>query len=410
MVNFHNLIVSIFKAHGFEIDSTSNYSKYILANKDNINLSIGYIEPNEEVNVGKLRKFFRTAKRDNADRFIYILPGTAPDSFTRFAGDRNIQVWNRERLEREIGRAVVTDLERNSESKAFESEDYLGGMGSYSSKSSGEFGSSSSSTLSSESKEKDTTGEVVPIMVPMVPLGDDSYGGSESSSSSSSAGFSTSSGSSSDIIDADDTVQSSTTYFDPLAFPGTSESEKTSIESQNISDIWIIKPMISKDKAAGMANKIVKGFRFNLELIPYYVFDYTCKFNIEESGDATTSGILGINGLTSNVEEWTEDLDAIKYLDEPHTKLDVKFQLENAFSLIKEAVIERNTKLIETREEFDSTVIFEKKKLKPKEEAIDIQMKGLYYLPMWCIEGSNGLMIIDAASGNVVKEDIFKEP
>ena len=32
----------------------------------------------------------------------------------------------------------------------------------------------------------------------------------------------------------------------------------------------------------------------------------------------------------------------------------------------------------------------------------------LVYLPVWCIEGRNGVMIIDAASGNILKEETFK--
>jgi hypothetical protein len=132
------------------------------------------------------------------------------------------------------------------------------------------------------------------------------------------------------------------------------------------------------------------------------------KFNIENQDNAMAAGILSINGLTSNVEDWSDNIETVKNIDEPHTKLDVKFSYDNAISLIKQAIMERNTKLIETREEYDSTIIFEKKKLKPKPEAIDINSKGLYYLPVWCIEGSNGLMIIDANTGKVIKEDMFK--
>jgi len=74
VVTFNNLIIRIFKSHGFEINSSSDYSKYILASKDNINLSIGYLEPGEEIAVAKIRNFYRDAKKDNADRFIYIIP------------------------------------------------------------------------------------------------------------------------------------------------------------------------------------------------------------------------------------------------------------------------------------------------------------------------------------------------
>jgi len=40
---------------------------------------------------------------------------------------------------------------------------------------------------------------------------------------------------------------------------------------------------------------------------------------------------------------------------------------------------------------------------------IDIQDKGIVYLPVWCAEGSKGVMLVDATTGNVIREDPFKK-
>jgi hypothetical protein len=354
VANFLNLIIKIFKSHGFEINSTSNYGKYILATKDNINLSIGFSEPEEEASVGNLRNFFRMAKKDNADRLIYILPNTYQANVERFADDRNIQLWDRERFEREIGRAVVTDID-----KADEADDILG-----------------SGDMTSTVDDSEASDDIIPIMVPVIPFSDDSE---------------------------------STTSIDDLPGVSTVESGDSEAQIPEIKDFQIVKPIVSKDDASTMANKIVKGFRFNLELIPYYIFDYSCKFDVDEKKEDTAHfGVLGINGLTSNIEDWSKHTNTTSNIKEPHTKLDVKFTYDKAVLIAKQAVIEINTKMVETKEEFDSTIVFEKKKLKPKDDAITINSKGIHYLPVWCIEGSNGLMIIDASSGKIIKEDIFR--
>ncbi|WP_455392998.1 hypothetical protein [[Eubacterium] cellulosolvens] len=392
-MSLNNIIIKIFKSHGFEINSSSDYSKYILASKDNINLSIGYSDINDEVNMAEMRNFFRAAKKDNAHRFIYIIPTTKyPYNIGKFADDRNIQLWTRERLERELGRAVLVNLEAEGDAGEF-TEDLttISETGSDSMIFPDDLPTdaslSSEPGISSSDSGLGTSGEDVPIMVPIIPFDDDG-----------------------ELITA--TSPASTAEEPPIIDASAEESLSTIQPSDTTTapenkEVWVIKPNVTKDQAAGMANKIVRGFRFNLELIPYYIFSYKCTFETDTAEPKTNSGIIGINGLTSNIEEWRGNLKTIRYLEEEHTKLEIKFPYDKAVSLAHEAVVELNTTSVETREESDSTVIFEKKRLKPKSDAIEIHSKGLYYLPVWCIEGSNGLMIIDASSGKVIKEDIF---
>jgi hypothetical protein len=386
LVSFNNLIIKIFKSHGFEINSSSDYSKYIFATKDNINLSVGYSDPNDELNLSKVRNFFRSAKRDSADMLIYVITKTTyPTEIDKFTNDRNIQLWDRERFERELGRAVMESLESTGETGEFGAE--LQAI------------SEPGSTLhadpvldpdlglpgvgfESDSASSDTSTETVPIMVPIIPFADDEPG---------------------EIMVAGSPEISSTESSMETRAESTA-SESISPEDRNVR---IIKPKVSKDKAANMASKIVRGFRFNLELIPYYIFSYALKFDTDKPEDKPTNGWVGINGLTSNIEEWKGKFDTVSNLHEEHTKLEVKFPYEQAFSLAKDAVVELNTKSVETRDESENTIIFEKKRLKPKTDAINITSKGIYYLPVWCIEGSNGLMIIDANSGKIIKEDSY---
>ncbi len=381
VVTFNNLLIKIFKSHGFEINSSSNYSKYILATKDNINLSIGYSSPNEEITLTKVRNFYRSAKKDNADRLIYVIPTTTyPGTIDKFIEDRKIQLWNRERFERELGRAVMANVEGTVEYGEFSDE--LNGIPSGKLKEKLEEMEISITDLPGVKPDTVTSSEEIPIMVPFLQVDQETEPVSAKPELSE------------ELLSEPD-------------LENTSISEIPNGIPEEIKEVKIIKPNVTKQKASSMASNIVRGFRFNLELIPYYIFSYTCQFDLNVPGESENSGLIGINGLTSNVEDWSGKIQTVTHLDEEHTKLNVKFPYEKAYSLAKDAIIEINTKSIETKEESESTIIFERKKLRPKSDAINIKSEGIYFLPVWCIEGSNGLMIIDASSGKIIKEDMF---
>jgi len=327
VVSLNNLLIKIFKSHGFEINSSSDYSKYILATKDNINISIGYLESDEEVNQANVRNFFRTAKKDNADRLIYIIPKTKyPDNLDKFAADRNIQIWDRERLERELGKAIMANLEISGEVGEFDHEmEDLPRTGISMIPGSMENADSNirpaHDGISMHSRDL-ASDEELPIMVPIISFDDENEMHTDTKTVSPTT-----------MEHRMDHGEFERTYAPHHGKRGAGIS---TVESHKH---WIIKPNITKENAANMASKIVRGFRFNLELIPYYIFSYTCNFESGSPQISSNQGLIGINGLTSNVEEWSGMPRTIGDLDEEHTKLEVKFPYDKAFSLAQQAII-----------------------------------------------------------------------
>ena len=120
-------------------------------------------------------------------------------------------------------------------------------------------------------------------------------------------------------------------------------------------------------------------------------------------------GTLGINALSNTIEEWPQSFETVTALEQEYTKLDPSFTMEEAQELIKEAVIAINTREVETIEDKGSAIIIEKKKITPKEDVMDIHTRGTIYMPVWCVEGSNGIITIDATTGKVLKEDIYRD-
>lgn len=172
----------------------------------------------------------------------------------------------------------------------------------------------------------------------------------------------------------------------------------------------IMKPQITMSEVSEISKKIVQGFRFDLELIPYYVFVYSCELIVEgKPTPKINQGTLAVNGLTNNAESWDFIFETVADLETTHTKLEPRFDEDKAFETARESAITLNTREIQTVDDRGAVTIYEKKKVAPKEGAIDIMRRGLIYLPVWCVEGSNGVMIINATTGKVIKEDIYRE-
>ena len=340
MTSLNTLITKIFKTYGYEISRNAEHMKYILANKDNITLSIGYLEPDARQTKREIRNFIKTSRNDEAHRSIFISTSELDDDIKHILKGKAVEIWDKENFEREIGRALLSDLPE------------FGGEGK------GDFKTTMESAKTTETADE----ERHEIMVPFV-LGE---------------------------------------------IPTTVSGEKTQ-ESED-TGLTIMRPNVGRDEAELITKKIVRSFRFDLQLIPYYIFDFTCE--VEEGKKKKKSvnkGTLGINTLSNTIEEWPEKYETVSSLEQEYTKLEPSFQTEEAQSRIREAVISLNTREVESIEDKGTAIIIEKKKITPKEDVMEINSRGMVYMPVWCVEGSNGVMIIDATTGKVIREDIFKD-
>jgi hypothetical protein len=354
LVKIIEILTKIFRSYGFNILSTSEYSRYVLASKDKVTIAIGYNDQNEVPSIDDLRIFLRNSKKDRATRRVFISMSDFSADLNRFADQKDIQLWNQERLQQELGKALITEMNTLEKPKVEETAarsifDI--------------FGKSTSSTTS-ESKSQDSIYDIG-FSVPSAPLDEPEDLGK---------------------------VSDSTEFID--------EDEE---------EYRILKSRIDKDEALKMAKKTMDGFRFDLELIPFYIYNYSCDLILGgRTPPQRNTGTIGINALTKQIEEWPPIFETVRDLDYHYTRLSPRIAEDEAYEFAFSAVININTKIIETKEEKDSAIIIEKKKVEPKPDAIELIKKGLVYLPAWCIEGSNGVMIIDATTGKVMKEDIFR--
>jgi hypothetical protein len=169
----------------------------------------------------------------------------------------------------------------------------------------------------------------------------------------------------------------------------------------------MVKPIVGKDEVVEIGNKTVKGFNYILDLVPYFLFKYCSMTEIEDGKIREFKGVIGINALTKAPEVWDEGferVDGIEYFDR---KLEPKIDEKEAFQIAQKKAVELGTVERETTRERDSAKVVEKSSVKPSKEDVQMDGIGLVYLPIWCVEGAKGSIIINASTGKVLKEDWY---
>ncbi len=170
----------------------------------------------------------------------------------------------------------------------------------------------------------------------------------------------------------------------------------------------IIKPIISNEKALKIAREYVRGFRAEMKLIPYYIFEFSLELIVEgEFQNKIVKGIIAINALNRKYEIWKTGYETASKIEIPYERLEPKISLEGSKDIAKNSLKIEYTREGEFKIEEENITIIEKRKIEPKEESIKTKFMGLYYLPVWIIEGRNGIIMINAATGDIMKENIY---
>lgn len=160
----------------------------------------------------------------------------------------------------------------------------------------------------------------------------------------------------------------------------------------------IVKPNFLLEDIKYLARHEISGYKFELELVPHYLFHYV--ISLDEGKQK--AGIAAVNALTSHVETWRWGFELVDSIDIPHSRREPKIDYERAKELARELIAREHKAQTETVKDFGHSELIERKG--PKVESVLIEPKGLVYLPVWCVEGKNGAMIVNSSSGKIISE------
>jgi len=171
----------------------------------------------------------------------------------------------------------------------------------------------------------------------------------------------------------------------------------------------VVKLRLSIDDVKEISSKTVQGFKHELELVPHYLFEYLCIYDGKNGEERKSQGIISVNAFTGKYATWDRDPEFTHEIDRTHVQLEPKIDEDRAKDIALKGVVESNTEHDELIIERDHATIIEKTVFSPKEENIVLEKKGLILVPIWCVEGSHGVMILDGTSGKVISEDYYQE-
>jgi hypothetical protein len=171
----------------------------------------------------------------------------------------------------------------------------------------------------------------------------------------------------------------------------------------------IVRPIVDVEDVKKIAAQTVAGFRHRLELVPHYVFRYKAPLYIDETFLAYEPGLLGVNAMTQKVDAWPTDLDIVFSLEVTHKRLEPLIDIDEARNMVRQEVMRRHTFARDIVKEENHVTMTEKKLVSPKPDAIVLEDVGIFYLPIWCIEGVKGVMILNASTGKIISEDYYRD-
>jgi len=175
---------------------------------------------------------------------------------------------------------------------------------------------------------------------------------------------------------------------------------KGKIEFERESGEKTLKPIMDFEHISELGEKLVKGFKYRLELVPHYLFS----FRLEKPGGGVEEGDLYLNGISGRRNFWDHDFERVRDVKRSHVKLEPNISQEDTEEKALAAVKDRYKLEGEEKWEEEGATIVEKVKEEPSEEDIEIGYRGVVYVPMWAVEGTEGVVVINAATGKVERE------
>ena len=140
-----------------------------------------------------------------------------------------------------------------------------------------------------------------------------------------------------------------------------------------------------------------------MELIPYFLFSYTCR-NVDEEKNLVSegSGVLAVNGVTSDVEEWEPGFQTVNGLNMDYIRLVPRLDRKVSRELAYNGVIRLNSRTITAVVDEDGMKKTVKRKTIPEPDTIHLNFQGIFYFPHWHVKGESGSALIDAVNGEVI--------
>jgi hypothetical protein len=171
----------------------------------------------------------------------------------------------------------------------------------------------------------------------------------------------------------------------------------------------IIPMRMSLQDVVELSSKAVGGFSHRLELVPHYLFSYQVPLYVGEGKIGGREGTVAVNALNKDVQSWDQVPETVASLDQGHKRLEPLLEEEEASALVRSTVEREHTYERDMVRENGQVTMTERVTVHPRLDLGSVRPLGIYYVPIWCVEGTKGVMVLNASTGKVLSEDYFRD-
>lgn len=181
----------------------------------------------------------------------------------------------------------------------------------------------------------------------------------------------------------------------PASAPATAAAEGT-----------VLATAVDRDHALRVGvGRLLRVDKVALELVPLHAFRYACKLEAKGAPAIPKHGLLAVDAVTGAVREMAEPL--FGALPGPAERLQALLPELDAVPLVKQKVVEQHTQKIRVKNSLGrNSLIVEDKVVRPDARTMQLDHLGLWWLPVWRLEGQNGALRVNAATGAVEDEKL----
>lgn len=154
----------------------------------------------------------------------------------------------------------------------------------------------------------------------------------------------------------------------------------------------------------------VSGFNYELHYVPHHVYTYSCEIKRGGIGRKCT-GIVAVDARNGQVKKWKRLPEVKDMAEYPGSLKPATLTQEEAKALANDWILQNERRELSPVEmKIDNIVVIEKRIEQPDPESIVLNYLGIIHLPIWYVEGSAGVIVVNGAEGSIIDLEFFGIP
>jgi hypothetical protein len=168
----------------------------------------------------------------------------------------------------------------------------------------------------------------------------------------------------------------------------------------------VLATTVDRDNALRIGvGRLLRVEKATLELVPMHAFRYACKLEAKGAPSIPKQGLLVVDAVTGAAREAPEPV--FGALTTPAERIQALYPEEDAATAAKRKVVELHTQKVRVKNSLGrNSLIVEDRMVRPDPRTMLLEPQGLWWAPVWRLEGQNGTVRLNATTGAIEEEKL----